>query len=130
MKRLGLAIVLGGALSAVGGGVHAAEPRYSRTFDRCMDAAAGVTFEMHDCLTAEIGRWDASLNATYRQRMASLSPSAQVQLREDERAWIKRRDAKCDRAGDDNAGGSLQVIEINDCYLAETYKRVTYLRER
>jgi uncharacterized protein YecT (DUF1311 family) len=101
---------------------------FSKTFSACMDAAGGSTPPMHDCFAAEYAGWDKALNAVYQTRMASLDPVAKTQLRDEERAWLKRTKAKCEHAGDDEAGGSLQGIEIQSCYLDETILRTVYLR--
>jgi uncharacterized protein YecT (DUF1311 family) len=94
-----------------------------------MAAAGGSTMPTRDCQNAEIDRWDAALNAVYQQRMTSASPEAKVKLRDDERAWLKRTTRKCDHWGDSEAGGTLQPIEIADCYLTEKILRTLHLRE-
>jgi len=38
---------------------------------------------------------DANLNTAYQAVMAHLSPAEKLRLRNEERAWIKSRDAKC-----------------------------------
>ena len=47
---------------------------------------------------------------------------------ERQRAWLKRTKHKCDHAGDDEQGGSLQGVEIDQCNLDETILRTVYLR--
>jgi len=106
------------------------DDHFSKTFSACMDAAGGSTLPMHDCMAAEYADWDKALNAVYQTRMASRDPVAKTQLRDEERAWLKRTKAKCEHAGDDNAGGSLQGIEIQSCYLDETILRTLDLRGR
>jgi uncharacterized protein YecT (DUF1311 family) len=49
-------------------------------------------------------------------------------LRGEERSWLRRRDRVCAHAGDDNAGGILQLLEVNQCYLDETIRRTLKLR--
>jgi uncharacterized protein YecT (DUF1311 family) len=104
------------------------DPYYSKTYDACMDAAGGSTMPTRDCIGAEHDSWDASLNKVYQSLMASRAPPQKVELRDDERAWLKRTKTKCDHAGDDEAGGSLQNVEIDQCYLDETIRRTVYLR--
>jgi uncharacterized protein YecT (DUF1311 family) len=101
---------------------------YSKTFNDCMAAAGGSTMPMRDCQDAEHQDWDKALNQIYQTLMASRSPAEKVELRDDERAWLKRTKHKCDHAGDDEAGGSLQPIEVQGCYLDETIRRAVYLR--
>jgi uncharacterized protein YecT (DUF1311 family) len=112
-----------GAADAAG---HPA-PRLSPTYETCMKAAAGVTVEMHDCIDAEYARQDARLNQTYQAVLARLSDDQTASLREGERAWLRKTRRLCDHAGDDNAGGTLQAIEIADCQLTETAKRADAL---
>jgi len=105
-----------------------AETYYSKTYSACMDAAGGSTYPTRDCISAEHDDWDKALNQVYQAVMASRSAAEKIQLRNDERAWLKRSTAKCDHAGDDEAGGSLQSVEIDQCYLDQTILRTVHLR--
>jgi len=111
---------------------EAAEPNldryYSKTYTACMDQASGSTGPMRDCISDEYDLWDKSLNTAYQSLMASRTPAAKIQLRDDERAWLKRTDHKCDHAGDQDEGGTLQQVEIDQCNLEERVKRTLYLR--
>ena len=51
-----------------------------------------------------------------------------VPLSDEERAWLNHTQHKCDHAGDDEAGGTLQGVEIDQCNLDETILRTVYLR--
>ena len=104
------------------------DAHYSKTFNDCMTAAAGSTLPMRDCLSAEHDAWDKSLNQVYQALMARRSPAQKSELRESERAWLRQEKTKCDHAGDDEAGGSLQGVEIDQCYLDETIRRTLSLR--
>jgi uncharacterized protein YecT (DUF1311 family) len=101
---------------------------YSKTYSDCMNAAGGSTMPMRDCIGAEHDDWDKDLNQVYQTRMASRPAAGQTQLRDDERAWLKTTKRKCDHAGDDEAGGTLQNVEIDQCYLDETIRRTIWLR--
>jgi len=101
---------------------------YSKTYDDCMDAAGGSTMPMRDCIGAEYEGWDKQLNAVYQALIAARAAPDRIKLRDDERAWLKRTKAKCDHAGDDEEGGSLQLVEIDQCNLDQTILRTTYLR--
>ena len=124
------ATVLAAALapSTLAAGQASREPAYSRTFEDCMDKAAGATPEMRDCVGAEQKRWDGALNAVYRPLLASLPPDRQARLRAQQRAWLRLKDHQCRHAGDAEAGGSLQPVEIDLCTLDETLRRALYLR--
>ncbi|HVN00654.1 MAG TPA: lysozyme inhibitor LprI family protein [Caulobacteraceae bacterium] len=103
------------------------EAYYSRTYKTCMDGAVS-TMETRDCVNAEHDDWDKALNQIYQTLMASRSPAEKIELRDDERVWLKREKATCDHAGDDEQGGSLQLVEIDMCYMDETIRRAVYLR--
>lgn len=114
--------------AAAGADEPSVDTYYSKTFNDCMAAAGGSTLPMRDCQGAEYQDWDKALNQIYQTLMASRTPAEKTELRDDERAWIKHTKAKCDHAGDDEAGGSLQGIEVQGCYLDETIRRAVYLR--
>lgn len=102
-------------------------------FDRCMktgDAGAGVTIAMLDCIADEYGRRDTLLNREYRQQMAKRGPTARQGLRRSQRAWLAARKRQCDHAGDDSEGGSLQRVEVSDCFLTEATRRTIWLKRR
>jgi uncharacterized protein YecT (DUF1311 family) len=121
-----------GLCLAFGGGLAAAAPAkvdayYSKTYTECMKTGVS-TMEMRDCISAEHDQWDAALNQIYQTLMASRTAPEKTQLRDDERTWLKQEQRKCDHAGDDEQGGSLQNVEIDQCYLDETIRRAVYLR--
>ena len=93
------------------------ERRYSAAFNRCVEAASGMDSAFAACLGEEQSHWDAALNATYRRYMATLPPERRAEFRQQERAWIRDTGAKCEHAGDENAGGTAQPVEIASCYL-------------
>lgn len=104
------------------------ERYYSKTYNDCMNEATGSTLPMRQCMGDEHDAWDKQLNQVYQALMARRAAAAKTQLRDDERAWLKRTKLKCDHAGDDEAGGTLQNVEIDQCYLDETIRRTVYLR--
>jgi uncharacterized protein YecT (DUF1311 family) len=103
---------------------------YSKTYSDCMASAGGATYPTRDCQSAEVDAWDGRLNGVYKQLLGKADAAGKVKLRDEERAWLKRVTHKCDHAGDDEAGGSLQPIEIADCYLTEKILRTVELRKR
>jgi len=119
------------AVATINGAATAAPAKvdayYSKTYTECMKTGVS-TMEMRDCISAEHDQWDAALNQIYQTLMGSRTPAEKTELRNDERAWLKRQKAKCDHAGDDEQGGSLQNVEIDQCYLDETIRRAVYLR--
>lgn len=122
-----LAIV---ATPAIAGGGSKLERHYSATYNQCMERAAGVDPEMRSCYQAEQESWDKDLNAAYQRAMSRLPADRQAGLRREERAWIRRKEHTCSHAGDDNQGGTLQLLEIDQCYLDETIRRALTLQSR
>jgi len=113
---------------AIAGAAPKVDRYYSKTYSDCMDSAGGSTMPMRDCMGAEHQAWDKQLNEVYQALIASDAPPDKVKLRDDERAWLKRTKHKCDHAGDDEQGGTLQGVEIDQCNLDETILRTVYLR--
>ena len=125
--------IVAGAACMVAGFALADPPSvdryYSKTYTDCMAEAGGSTMPTRDCQNAETDRWDKELNGVYQQLLGKADAAGKAKLRDDERAWLKRITRKCDHAGDDEAGGSLQPIEVADCYLTEKILRTVELRK-
>lgn len=99
------------------------EEQYSPAYNSCQesgDAAKGVTSAMAQCIADEIDVQDARLNAAYRSAMDKRDEAGKIALRDEERAWIKARDTKCDALAQ---GGSIDAIQIPACVLNETIRR-------
>jgi uncharacterized protein YecT (DUF1311 family) len=131
MKLLSLTLAAGLLLPLSNGGSARAqidpEKSYSPQYARCLatgDAAKGVTPAMAGCVNEELRKQDARLNAAYASAMKALSPQAQAKLRAEQRAWIKRRDASCEKG---LSGGTLDMIERPSCHLDMTAKRAAEL---
>lgn len=81
---------------------------------------------------AELQTADEDLNRVYRDAMARLSEPAKTSLRDQQREWIKVRDAECSEekiAGQmQGAGGTAVTVEIVSCKARLTEKRVGELR--
>jgi uncharacterized protein YecT (DUF1311 family) len=124
---LAIAFLLSPALL---GHAHAAkvDRYYSKTYNDCMDTAGGSTMPMKYCIGAEDDAWDKQLNTVYQALMATRAGADKIKLRDDERAWLAHTARKCDHAGDDDAGGSLQTVDIDICNLDEKILRTVYLR--
>ena len=105
---------------------HAADVRYSKDYQRCIDASGGNTFAMIECTTAETARWDTRLNASYKSLLASLNPARQKALIAADAAWLKFRDTNCDFILDPN-GGQAARMAANECVLRMTAERVLEL---
>jgi uncharacterized protein YecT (DUF1311 family) len=106
------------ALPALGQGAT-----LTKTFNQCMDQHGNTTVEMQACIRAEYRHQDQRLNTDYRSLMAQLPSADRKQLRQSERTWLKQRQAKCEHAGDAEAGGTLQGVERGLCVVNETADR-------
>jgi len=127
MKRFALFIVAAALAPVLAHAAPKADQYYSKTYNDCMNTAM-ATMQTRDCIHDEYDAWDTSLNQVYQALMAGRGAPEKLQLRDDERAWLKRTKTKCDHAGDDEAGGSLQFVEIDQCNLDQTILRTVYLR--
>ena len=114
----GLALVAGGL-----GAVPAARAQYSPDYGSCMGRAHGDTVQGGMCAQAELTRQDARLNKAYTALMGQLGADGakKVQLRDDERGWIKKRDYACKVDG--------QTID-NGCLVEKTAARADELEKR
>ena len=107
---------------------YGTEVLYSARYSTCMDRSGGVTYEMLDCINAEMKSQDAALNANYKVLTSQLTPSRRKQLLEAQRAWIRFRDSNCQFYADPD-GGSLATIEANSCVLSMTASRAQELNQ-
>lgn len=117
------AVLLAGAPAA-----HAAEPKYSPAYDRCMSGPGGqTTMGMIECGAAELKAQDARLNRAYQAAQKRLEkPRQKAALQKAQRAWIAFRDADCASYLDAD-WGSLARIEANSCVVDRTIQRADEL---
>ncbi|MEQ7874163.1 lysozyme inhibitor LprI family protein [Sphingomonas sp. ASV193] len=97
-------------------------------FERCMAASGGVTSNIRDCSEAEGKRLDAMLNHEYRAAMTRLAPQQRSRLRALERQWIKTRYRGCVESGKSEEGGTIWLLMMDACGLAENGNRILWLR--
>jgi uncharacterized protein YecT (DUF1311 family) len=126
--KLAATVVILACLSLSGTALAHDEDRLdSKDYRECTDNLTGIGEAA--CANEELDRQDAVLNATYKSLMArTTSEARRSELRDAEREWIRRRDHKCNHAGDDFAGGSQQPAMIAICNVSETEARIIYLR--
>ena len=107
---------------------HAAEPRYSPAYDRCLAAPSGQsTAGMIQCAAAELKTQDARLNRAYQAALKRLDkPRQKAALQKAQRAWIVFRDADCASLSDPD-WGTLSRVEANSCVLDHTARRADAL---
>jgi uncharacterized protein YecT (DUF1311 family) len=115
------------AVAAHAQGVPAGETPLQPAYYTCVKAARGVTIALNDCIGNEYGFQDMRLNAAYQRLRKRLSPDKQVALRDEERAWIAERDKAC---APDDGGGTVSLLDRNQCQLDQTAARASVLEER
>ena len=59
--------------------------------------------------------WDQELNKVYKLLMSELSDSQKTRLRNEERAWLKRKDKEMDKAAEEMAAGRDENGELIGC---------------
>ncbi|MBZ5792255.1 lysozyme inhibitor LprI family protein [Burkholderia contaminans] len=84
----------------------------------------GYTADIRNCLRLKYDAADKRLNAAYKTKMASLDAQGKARLRDDERRWLKARDAGCAESRQPDAGGTLGLVEVDGCFVDETERRV------
>jgi uncharacterized protein YecT (DUF1311 family) len=101
----------------------------SPTYIKCLNEAGGVTASMRECLGVEYQRIDARLNASYKRALVRLNESSKARLRRDERSWLKTRLDKCERDLEEDKGGTIWLIEMDDCAVQEHVRRTLWLEQ-
>jgi uncharacterized protein YecT (DUF1311 family) len=102
----------------------------SETYVKCIVEAGGVTATMRECIGAEYRRIDARLNASYKRVLARLSKTSQAKLRGEERAWLKTRLDKCEHDLEEDKGGTIWLIEMDNCALQESIRRTLWIERK
>ncbi|MCJ2127472.1 lysozyme inhibitor LprI family protein [Methylobacterium sp. E-045] len=97
-----------------------------RVSQPCIDAPDGSgssTMGMNGCYAREIAAWDTRLNRTYKDVGAAMSESADLSLRDAQRAWIAFRDKACDWPSLVYPGGSIIGPLSGECLQIQTGRR-------
>lgn len=103
------------------------ERRYTPALKRCIDNSGYGDAAMTECYDIELSVQDGRLNQAYKMVMLRLSAARKTALRNEERAWIKRRDAVCQRHAAPEAGGTMYDVMLSSCMVDETIKRTIVL---
>lgn len=92
------------------------------SYQHCIDHAANETSAWVDCSNIELQYQNNRLNKAYQKLMSRLDGKYQMQLRDDERLWIKYRNTTCANTiyGIDQPGQAGQ-----DCTLEKTARRAS-----
>jgi uncharacterized protein YecT (DUF1311 family) len=105
----------------------AANRMQSHTYTACLAEAGGVTASIRECIGAEFERIDERLNASYKTAMQRISVQFRAMLRREERTWLKTRLAACERDLAEDKGGTIWLIEMDDCALREHIRRTAWI---
>jgi len=84
--------------------------------------------EANHCAELEYKNDDRELNRVYRQVMSQLKPESRRSLRDEQRIWIKERDAKCQALLEEERGGTAASASYYACMSGTTAKRTDALR--
>lgn len=99
---------------------------YSNVYHRCMDAAAGATSAMLECIDKETRVQNVRLDRAYRVAQLNLDTKLQKPLHDIQQLWLKYRDANCGLYGR-LTGGSIDRINGASCVLEMTKERTENL---
>lgn len=103
-----------------------AHAEYFPEYEKCMNNSDGTTTQMVSCISQELERQDAMLNAYYKNLMNNLDEEHFKVIKKAQKAWIRYRDANVEVAGYD--GGSFASINMNSVMLEMTKNRVEELK--
>jgi uncharacterized protein YecT (DUF1311 family) len=82
---------------------------------------------MNACAVRDFREADKMLNEKYKAVMASLAPTKQKTLRQEQRSWLKVRDPQCKLKAKFSEGGSIWPIEYFGCLKMSTELRTKEL---
>lgn len=97
---------------------------------------AGEAEDPQATAAADYAAADKELNVAYQSARARLNNQQRAALKDEQRAWITRRDAECSeskvkaQSGGDVAGGSALAMEVVGCKTTMTQERTRQLRAK
>ncbi len=83
--------------------------------------------ELFQCFAGPRADEDARLNRVYKALMARLKPAQRLALRDEQRAWIKDRDAECLPYYDETQYGRQGKMDGEECMTDRTIVRANAL---
>jgi uncharacterized protein YecT (DUF1311 family) len=83
--------------------------------------------EMNACAVLDYKAADNILNQKYKEVMSSLPPPKQERLRQQQRAWLQKRDLQCKAEARPSEGGSIWPLEFYGCLKTVTQGRTKEL---
>jgi len=104
-------------------GTALADPAY----DKCIERTS-TNSEWAGCGAAYLKRLDGALNVAWKKATASLGDQrSRAQLLEEQRAWIKFKDASCQPFANGSFGREGQVVHYVECRAAIFEARISDL---
>ena len=109
------------------------------TKEKSVEASfGGSNAEMKNAASAILEGWDDELNKVYKLLMSKLSKKEQIKLRNEERAWIKRKERVAKDAADKFCGtvngkklcGTGYGLEYTESLINSTKNRAIELSKR
>ncbi|PLW75092.1 lysozyme inhibitor LprI family protein [Cohaesibacter celericrescens] len=116
LSRIFLSVSTFGALTMASLSAHALD---------CNNAM--TTRDMVECAQMDYNIADGDLNYAYQDLRAGADKTGKLKLRDAQRAWIKFRDAECDRQADAVRGGTMAPLIQMSCLADLTAKRAAEL---
>lgn len=98
-----------------------------KSFNSCVDASEGITFDMMNCLGVELEYQDKRLNDAYKRLHTALAARDWERLKEEQREWLRGLNSLCDQDVGELGGGTAQALVFKDCILDRTAKRADEL---
>src|SRR4051794_14293658 len=102
-----LNLVLAAALSG-------APASFDDTYEKCINSTS-TNPEWAGCGEVYLKQLDDSLNVVWKKAYASLDGPSRTQLLQEQRAWIKFRDASCQFYANGSFGREGQVLHFYGC---------------
>ena len=84
---------------------------------------AGNQQQMNACAVRDFQAADIQLNIRYGEVMNGLAPGQRTALRQQQRGWLKSRDARCKTAVRGSEGGSVWPLVFHACLEKATRAR-------
>lgn len=96
----------------------------------CVDHADGASDKMLDCGKAEIGKWDARLNAAYQTLLHRETGAGRTRLQAEQKAWLRHHLKETHRLAVDPDTGSGAFMLSQGFELDDITKRTLALEQR
>ncbi|WP_081422256.1 lysozyme inhibitor LprI family protein [Xanthomonas cannabis] len=110
-------------------GSLAKKAQLRHSYAKCIKQSNATHPAMMDCNEGEYEYQNARLNKAYQALMRKLAADEKTELKQEERDWIKQRDALC-RSNGALGGGQAEELEDSSCMLNAAAARADELEKR